>query len=72
VALSLVRRSDGRTSTTPPSSRDGLRTLAAAWRATQEPAKVQPFARVGGPPPADAPPSDAAEPPYWPDGPSAA
>ena len=70
MALSLVPGSDARTVAMRPSSRDGLRALAAAWRATREP-NVRPFARVA--PQAEAPPSDASdEPPYWPDGPSAA
>ena len=69
MALSLVARSEGRTAMGPP-SRDGLRALAAAWRATQEPT-VRPVARVVSP--AGAPPSTAGdEPAYWPDGPSAA
>jgi hypothetical protein len=56
-----------------PSSRDGLGALAAAWQATQGPT-VRPFARVvATAPAADAPRSErGAEPPYWPDGPSAA
>ena len=72
MALSLVPRADARVIAMRPSSRDGLGALAAAWRATQQPT-VRPFARVAGTPPADAPPSAAGdEPPYWPDGPSAA
>jgi hypothetical protein len=70
VALSLVPGSEARTVAMRPSSRDGLSALAAAWRATREPT-VRPFARVA--PPAEASPKDAGdEPPYWPDGPSAA
>ena len=71
MALSLVSRSDGRRTTAMgPTSRDGLRALATAWRATQEPT-LRPVARVT--PPAAAPPSAAGdEPSYWPDGPSAA
>ena len=72
MALSIVPRSDARILAMRPSSRDGLGALAAAWRATQGPS-VRPFAPVAGTPPADAPSSTAAdEPPYWPDGPSAA
>jgi hypothetical protein len=70
VALSLVSRSDARTSRMRPSSRDGLRALATAWRATQEPT-MRPVAGVV--PPSDKPSSAAGdESPYWPDGPSAA
>jgi hypothetical protein len=73
VALSLVPRSDARAIAMRPSSRDGLGALAAAWRATQQPATVRTFARAATTPPADASASDAGdEPPYWPDGPSAA
>ncbi len=72
MALSIVPRSDARVIAMRPSSRDGLGALAAAWRATQGPS-VRPFAPVAGAPAADARTSDAAaEPPYWPDGPSAA
>jgi hypothetical protein len=72
VALSLVHRTDARAIALRPSSPDGLRALAAAWRATQEPATGRPTARPLSP--ADPPASDAgdAAPPYWPDGPSAA
>jgi hypothetical protein len=70
VALSLVPRSEARATAMRPSSRDGLRALAVAWRATQEPT-ARPSARVV--PPADPSPSNAGgEPLYWPDGPSAA
>ncbi len=70
MALSLVSRSGARTTTLRPSSRDGLRTLAAAWQATQEPT-VRPAPRLV--PAAEARPTDGPdEPPYWPDGPSAA
>ena len=62
-----------------PASRDGLRGLAAAWRVTQAPAAGRPVVRVAAAP-ADASLSDTdaslsetgVEPPYWPDGPSAA
>jgi hypothetical protein len=72
VALSLVRPTDARTIALRPSSPDGLRALAAAWRATQEPTTERPKVRPATP--ADAPASDAGDavPPYWPDGPSAA
>ena len=70
MALSLVSRSGPRTTAMRPSSRDALRALAAAWQATQE-STVRPFPRVVAP--ADARASDGGdEPPYWPDGPSAA
>jgi hypothetical protein len=64
---------DARVIAMRPSSRDGLGALAAAWQASQGPT-VRPFARVAAAPPADAPRAGrvAAEPPYWPDGPSAA
>ena len=72
MPLSLVPRSEARVIAMRPSSRDGLGALAAAWRATQGPS-VRPFTPVAGTPSAQAPSSDAAaEPPYWPDGPSAA
>ena len=72
MALSIVHRSEARVLAMRPSSRDGLGALAAAWQATQGPS-VRAFAPVAGTRPADAPSSDAAaEPPYWPDGPSAA
>lgn len=70
MALSLVPRSDARTTASRPSARDGLRNLAVAWRATQE-QTVRPFPRPA--PSVEAPPSGADdEPCYWPDGPSAA
>lgn len=70
MALSLVPRSEGRTTAMGPPSRDGLRALAAAWSATQQPT-VRPGARAV--PPAGTAPSNAGdEPAYWPDGPSAA
>ncbi len=70
MALSLVPRPEARALAMRPSSRDGLRALAAAWQATREPtATVRPFGRVV--PQADTP-STVGEPPYWPDGPSAA
>jgi hypothetical protein len=70
VALSLVSRSGARTTALRPSSRDGLRDLAAAWRATQA-STERPVPRLVSA--ADARPSDDRdEPPYWPDGPSAA
>jgi len=71
VALSLVHRSEARTTATPTTSRDGLRALAVAWRSTQQPT-VRPSARVGLP--SDAPSSVTGddEPGDWPDGPSAA
>jgi hypothetical protein len=79
VPLSLVPRSDARAIAMRPSSRDGLGALAAAWRATQQPTTVRTFARVAATtPPADTSTPDAStsetgdEPPYWPDGPSAA
>jgi hypothetical protein len=73
VALSIVPRSEARVLTMRPSSRDGLGALAAAWRATQGPS-VRPFAPVAGTQAADAAATSdtASEPPYWPDGPSAA
>ena len=62
-----------------PASRDGLRGLAAAWRVTQAPVEGRPAVRVVTAPTAgwlsdtDASLSETgAEPPYWPDGPSAA
>jgi hypothetical protein len=67
VALSLVSRSAPRTTAMQPSSRDGLRALAAAWQTTQESA-VRPVPRVVSSPASDG----RDEPPYWPDGPSAA
>lgn len=75
MALTLVPRAIA----LRPSSRDGLRGLAAAWRVTQAPAAGRPAPRVvTAPAGASLSDTDAslsetgAEPPYWPDGPSAA
>jgi hypothetical protein len=72
VALSIVPRTEARILTMRPSSRDGLYALASAWQASTE-SNVRPFARPAARP-AAAPDETAAapEPPYWPDGPSAA
>jgi hypothetical protein len=71
VPASIVPDPDNRVIAMRPSARDGLGVLAAAWQATQG-ATVRPFARVVATAPADAPRAERAEPPYWPDGPSAA
>jgi hypothetical protein len=73
VALSIVRRNDPRILAMRPSPRDGLYALASAWHASND-ANVRPFGRPAAPPAGDTSEgSDAtAEPPYWPDGPSAA
>ena len=72
MALSIVHRTEARVLTMRPSSRDGLYTLASAWQASTG-SNVRPFTRPAAPS-AAAPgePEAAAEPPYWPDGPSAA
>ncbi len=72
MALSIVPRTEARVLTMRPSSRDGLYALASAWQASTG-SNVRPFARPSAPP-ATAPgePETPSEPPYWPDGPSAA
>jgi hypothetical protein len=68
----MFRPSESRVVAMRPPSRDGLYALASAWHASTG-SNVRPFARpvqpATAPAAADAP---AAEPPYWPDGPSAA
>jgi len=73
VALSIVHRTEARILTMRPSSRDGLYTLASAWQASTG-SNVRPFPRPAAPQAAAPGEPDAtpAEPPYWPDGPSAA
>jgi hypothetical protein len=73
VALSIVRRNDARVLTTRTSPRDGLYALASAWQASTS-GNVRRFERPEAPASSDANQSTeaAAEPPYWPDGPSAA
>jgi hypothetical protein len=73
VALSIVRRNDARILSMRTSPRDGLYALASAWQASNG-ANVRPFGRPATPASTDANQSTeaAAEPPYWPDGPSAA
>jgi hypothetical protein len=73
MALSSETRTGARILAMRPSSRDGLYALATAWQATHEPS-VRPFRRVvaqSTPVSSSSDPS-ADEPPYWPDGPSAA
>jgi hypothetical protein len=73
VALSNDSRTGARILAMRPSSRDGLYALATAWQATHEP-NVRPFRRIVAPtsPAASGSDPSADEPPYWPDGPSAA
>jgi hypothetical protein len=72
--MTLIRgpRHEARVLAMRPSPRGGLYTLASAWQATHE-SNVRPFARPTTPAnPGEAESSVDAEPPYWPDGPSAA
>ena len=73
MALSLVPGSEARRVSMRPSSRDGLRALAAAWQASNQ-SNIRPFARRAVQAPSSPEPDRGApEPPlYWPDGPSAA
>ena len=73
MALSIVRRNAARVLTARTSPRDGLYALASAWQASSG-GNVRTFERPAAPAAGDANQStDAvAEPPYWPDGPSAA
>ena len=72
MALSLVPRTEARPVSSRPSARDGLSSLAAAWRATQQPG-TRAVSRVVTTAPTDTSVSGTVdEPPYWPDGPSAA
>jgi hypothetical protein len=56
-----------------PSPRGHLTALAAAWQATSGPS-IRPFMRPSAPAgeSGDAADTSTSEPPYWPDGPSAA
>ena len=72
MTLNRGSRPEARVLTMRPATRAGLYTLASAWHVTQE-SNVRPFVRR----PAQATHGEAessvnAEPPYWPDGPSAA
>lgn len=72
--MTLIRgsRPENRVVAMRPSTRGGLYTLASAWQATHE-SNVRPFARPSTPAtPGEGESSGDAEPPYWPDGPSAA
>ena len=72
VALTNFPRPEARVLSMRPSSRDGLYALASAWQASNE-SNVRPFARPSAP--AVGRPRQGAsgdQPPYWPDGPSAA
>lgn len=72
MALSIVPRTEARILTMRPSSRDGLYALASAWQASTG-SNVRPFARPAAQPAtASGEPEATSEPPYWPDGPSAA
>lgn len=73
MALSIVRRNDARIPMRT-SPRDGLYALASAWQASNGASSIRPFGRPATPASSDANQSTeaAAEPPYWPDGPSAA
>lgn len=73
MALSTDSRTSARILAMRPSSRDGLHALAAAWQASQEPS-IRPFRRPAAPASAGTGAADAStdDPPYWPDGPSAA
>ena len=71
--MTLIRgsRPEARVLAMRPSPRGGLYTLASAWQASNEP-NVRPFARPTAAAPGEPESSSDAEPPYWPDGPSAA
>lgn len=72
--MTLIRESrpEARVVAMRPSTRGALYTLASAWQATND-SNVRPFTRPSVPSTRGAgASSEDAEPPYWPDGPSAA
>jgi hypothetical protein len=73
VALTNFPRPEARVLSMRPSSRDGLYALASAWQASNA-SNVRPFARPPAPVSSGAEPGTTSgeQPPYWPDGPSAA
>ena len=73
VALTNFPRPEARVLSMRPSSRDGLYALASAWQASNA-SNVRPFARPSTPASAgsDQGTTTGEQPPYWPDGPSAA
>jgi hypothetical protein len=72
VALSLIHRSDSRVPAARSSSRHALHLLASAWQGSKGEQRQVPTPMSTSLPDASRPVADAAEPPYWPDGPSAA
>jgi len=72
VSLTIFPRPESRHGMRP-SSRDGLYALASAWQASNE-SNVRPFPRPSAPPTAGSSQgaTSGEQPPYWPDGPSAA
>ena len=73
VALTHFPRREARVLSMRPAARDGLYALASAWQASNE-SNVRPFARPSAPASAgsDQGTTTGDQPPYWPDGPSAA
>ena len=73
MALTNFPRPEARVLSMRPSSRDGLFALASAWQASNA-SNVRPFARPSTPASAgsDQGTTTGEQPPYWPDGPSAA
>ncbi len=73
MALTNFPRPEARVLSMRRSSRDGLYALASAWQASNE-SNVRPFPRPSAPPPAGSGQgaTSGEQPPYWPDGPSAA
>ena len=73
MALTNFPRPEARVLSMRPSSRDGLYALASAWQASNE-SNVRPFPRPSAPPTAGSSQgaTSGEQPPYWPDGPSAA
>jgi hypothetical protein len=69
----LIRgsRPEARVLAMRPSPRGGLYTLASAWQASNE-SNVRPFAKPSAAAAGEPEASSEPEPPYWPDGPSAA
>jgi hypothetical protein len=73
VALTNFPRPEARVLSMRPPSRDGLYALASAWQASNT-SNVRTFARPQAPASPGSEPATASgeQPPYWPDGPSAA
>ncbi|HWJ56565.1 MAG TPA: hypothetical protein VNR90_10095 [Vicinamibacterales bacterium] len=73
MALTNFPRPEARVLSMRRSSRDGLYALASAWQASNE-SNVRPFPRPSAPPTAGSSQgaTSGEQPPYWPDGPSAA